>query len=170
MADFQPAFDAMIRHEGGFILHEVRGDRGGKTYAGIAQNYHPQWQGWPVLERDTNDPALPGLVQDFYKQHFWDRIKGDDLDRQIVATAIFDFAVNAGVGTAAKLAQKVAGATADGVIGTQSVAKLNALDPALFMPHYTLAKIQRYADIVNRDRGQKKFLLGWVNRSLEGLG
>ena len=36
MADFDPAFDKMIRNEGGFKLTNIAGDRGGQTYAGIA--------------------------------------------------------------------------------------------------------------------------------------
>ena len=37
MADFDPAFDKMIRNEGGFKLTHIAGDRGGQTYAGIAK-------------------------------------------------------------------------------------------------------------------------------------
>lgn len=29
MAEFQPAFERMIRHEGGYLNHQVPGDRGG---------------------------------------------------------------------------------------------------------------------------------------------
>jgi lysozyme family protein len=38
MANFDPAFDKMIRNEGGFKLTNIEGDRGGQTYAGIARN------------------------------------------------------------------------------------------------------------------------------------
>lgn len=41
MADFNPAFEAMIKDEGGYVLHNVEGDRGGMTYAGIARNMNP---------------------------------------------------------------------------------------------------------------------------------
>ena len=33
MATFDPAFDKMIRNEGGFKLTNIEGDRGGQTYA-----------------------------------------------------------------------------------------------------------------------------------------
>ena len=45
MADFQPAFEKMIRNEGGYTLHNVASDRGGQTFAGIARNFHPNWPG-----------------------------------------------------------------------------------------------------------------------------
>lgn len=46
MAEFTPAFEEMIRNEGGYILHNVAGDHGGDTYAGIARRFHPDWPGW----------------------------------------------------------------------------------------------------------------------------
>jgi hypothetical protein len=45
MADFAPAFEAMIKAEFGYLLHHVPGDRGGMTYAGIARNMNPSWHG-----------------------------------------------------------------------------------------------------------------------------
>jgi lysozyme family protein len=84
-----------------------------------------------------------------------------------VASAILDFAVNADVGTAVKLAQLVVGQTQDGALGSKTLAAINAADPEKFVPAYTLAKIARYCDIVNRDHTQEKFLLGWINRALK---
>ena len=46
MAQFEPAFEQMMQDEGGYVLHEVPGDTGGMTYAGIARNKNPQWPGW----------------------------------------------------------------------------------------------------------------------------
>ena len=169
MADFAPAFELMIRHEGGFKLHTVAGDRGGKTYAGIAFNYHPEWAGWKLLESDPENPELTRMVRDFYKANYWDKVKGDQISDQKIAESLFDFAVNAGVRTAAVLAQLVAGVTPDGIIGNQSVAAINQQQAAVFIPNFALAKIARYARIVSKDASQGKFLLGWINRTLEGL-
>ena len=46
MGEFEQAFEKMIRNEGGYLLHKVSGDRGGQTYAGIARNFYPDWDGW----------------------------------------------------------------------------------------------------------------------------
>jgi hypothetical protein len=51
-------------------------------------------------------------------------------------------------------------------MGPITVSAVNAQDEEMFMARYTIAKIARYAEIVNRDRSQAKFLLGWVNRTL----
>lgn len=170
MADFNPAFDKMIHNEGGFQLIDIAADRGGQTYAGIARNFHPNWPGWRYIDsKDTTNPQLTALVRDFYKQQFWDKVSGDALARQSTAEAIFDFAVNAGTGTAAKLAQIVVGAVPDGSIGPVTQEKLNALDEAVFVTKYALAKVARYAQICNKDRSQTKFLLGWINRTIGGL-
>lgn len=164
MTDFSTAFESMIRNEGGYKLHTVSGDRGGMTYAGIARNAWPNWGGW----RDIDHGEIPDteLVREFYKVNFWDRVRGDDIADQQIARTVFDFAVNAGTGTAIKLAQIVVGVTPDGAIGPKSMAALNAMDSDKFKLAYALAKVARYRDIVARDRSQAKFLLGWINRTL----
>lgn len=163
MADFAPAFEAMIRNEGGYVLHDVPGDRGGQTYAGIARKMNPQWPGWALIDRGQEVPAA--MVREYYKANYWEPIKGDRITSQVIAQTIFDFHVNAG-SVARKLAQLVVGATPDGVIGDKTLAALNAYDEAKFVMAYALVKIARYRDIVTRDRTQMKFLLGWINRTL----
>lgn len=166
MADFLPAYEAMIVNEGGYVLHNVPGDRGGLTYAGIARNMNPQWPGWALIDAKQDVPAQ--LVREFYKRNFWDNILGDELQHQAIAQSIFDFHVNTGR-PARVLAQVVVGATPDGSFGPRTVRLLNDYDPDKFVMAYALAKIARYRDIVTRDRTQQKFLLGWINRTLEGV-
>lgn len=166
MADFAPAFELMIRNEGGYVLHDVAGDRGGQTYAGIARKMNPQWPGWALIDRGAEVPAQ--LVRDFYKANYWDPIQGDQISSQVIAQTIFDFHVNAGA-VARKLAQLVVGATPDGAIGPRTLAAINGYDEAKFVMAYALVKIARYRDIVTRDRTQMKFLLGWINRTLKDV-
>ncbi|HHM05927.1 MAG TPA: N-acetylmuramidase [Gammaproteobacteria bacterium] len=170
MADFNPAFEIMIRNEGGYQLHNVSGDRGGQTYAGIARNFHPGWEGWRYIDsNDLDNPALSRSVRNFYKTAFWDAVNGDSIARQKIAESLFDFAVNAGPRTAIKLAQLVVDTVPDGIIGPKTLEKLNAEEEDSFVAKYALAKVARYAEICNRDRSQSKFLLGWINRTLRGL-
>ena len=170
MALFDPAFDKMIRNEGGFKLTHIEGDCGGQTYAGIARNSHPNWPGWRFVDaNDLTRVELTQSVRDFYRSEFWNRIAGDAITQQSIAEMLFDFAVNAGSGTAAKLAQIVVGVVPDGGIGPKTLAALNGCDPELFALKYALAKVSRYAEICNRDRSQSKFLLGWINRTLKEL-
>lgn len=170
MSAFDDAFEAMIRREGGYKLHTVQGDTGGMTYAGIARNKNGQWPGWAYIDRGEIPPTQ--LVRDFYLTGYWRPIRGDELRPEIAAN-IFDFAVNTSAWgkptVAVKLAQVVAQVEPDGVIGPKSVEAINRIAPASFKALYALAKIKRYAEIVNKNRTQSKFLLGWVNRALEQL-
>lgn len=169
MAEFETAFEKTMQNEGGYVLHQVKGDRGGMTYAGISRRYHPEWSGWRILDSGIDSPALTGIVRDFYRENFWARICGDDITDQASAESLFDFAVNAGIKTAVKLAQISAGATPDGIAGPKTIECINALSPGEFVQKYFVAKIARYAVICNRNTGQKKFLLGWINRTLKGV-
>jgi lysozyme family protein len=169
MADFNPAFQKVLRDEGGFKLTDIPGDRGGMTYAGIARNANPDWLGWNLVDHKEFGEVLTDMVRKFYKSGYWDRIRGDDIANQSVAENIFNFGVNTGVGVAAKLAQLIVGVAPDGTIGQKTVEKLNTVDPEAFKKAYALAKIARYADICNRNKTQSKFLLGWLNRTLSGL-
>ena len=166
MADFLPSFERVLRNEGGYVLHTVKDDRGGATYAGIARNFHPSWQGWKFIDQGETPPA--DLVRQFYRSQFWHPLRLDEVTHQEVAANIFDFGVNAGISTAAKLAQLVAGTTPDGKIGAKTLQSLNGIDPDLFVARYALAKIARYRDIVAKNRTQQRFLVGWINRVLKG--
>ena len=168
MAQFEPAFEAMIKDEGGYQLTTLVGDTGGMTYAGIARNPNPQWPGWALVDRKDFGGALTGMVRDFYRTAFWDRIKGDQIASQEIASSIFNFAVNTGAVMAIKLAQLSIGATPDGGVGPKTLTLLNGADPAIFRKSYAVAKITRYAEICNRNRDQSRFLLGWINRTLRG--
>lgn len=170
MADFAPAFERAILAEGGYKLHTVAGDTGGATYAGIARNKNPHWPGWAYIDRGDTPPSE--LVRSFYREGWWNPIGGDDIADQRAAYSLYSFATNSSAykapKTAIKIAQITVGTTPDGVMGPRTMATLNAMDPELFLARFALARIARYAGIVNNDktRTQGKFLLGWVNRTL----
>ncbi|NTU49420.1 MAG: N-acetylmuramidase [Desulfobulbaceae bacterium] len=167
MAEFLQAYNKMIVNEGGYKLHTVKGDTGGMTYAGIARNPNPQWEGWNIIDRGDTPPA--SMVQEFYKTRYWDAVRCDEINNQEVAATLFDFAVNAGVSVARKLAQIAVGVSPDGMFGPVTMVAINDQDPEKFVLRYALAKIARYRDIVTRNRPQIKFLLGWINRTLKGV-
>lgn len=172
MADFLPAYEAMILAEGGYKLHQVEGDTGGMTYAGIARNKNPDWPGWAYIDRGETPPTQ--MVRDFYRAGWWVPLQCDAIVDQRIAQAIFSFGVNSSAfgrpAVAAKLAQIVVGVTPDGDVGPKTVAAINAYHPELFLAQYALAKLARYAEICNRDKTRtqaRQFLLGWVNRLLK---
>lgn len=165
MADFLPPFEVMLINEGGMVLHTVKDDRGGQTFAGVARNSWPRWSGWAVV--DAGGVPHVDFVRNFYRANFWDTMRLSEVHNQDIARTMFDFGVNAGTKVSVKLAQVVVGATPDGVIGPKTLAMLNEVNADLFMALFALAKLARYEQIVTRDRTQAKFLLGWVRRVLK---
>jgi lysozyme family protein len=165
MADFIPPFERMLINEGGMVLHTVKNDRGGQTFAGIARKANPNWEGWDLIDRGDKPPVE--MVRKFYKKTYWDAMRLDEVLQKEVARTMFDFGVNAGIGTSTKLTQLVLGTTPDGVIGPTTLALLNGVNVDMFMAKFALAKLARYEQIVSRDPSQREFLLGWVRRTLK---
>ena len=107
-------------------------------------------------------------AKELYRLNYWNKAQGDKINSQAVAESVFDACVNMGVKPACKLAQSAAGAAlVDGLVGTGTLKAINGLDEELFLAKFALEKIGRYAAICNKDRTQSKFLLGWINRTLE---
>lgn len=170
MSAFSIAFNRTMKSEGGYVLHEVESDRGGMTFAGIARKYNSSWSGWRLVDAgDRGSDALKKSVAEFYFNNYFSACGLKHIKSQVVANVIYDFAVNAGVRTAVRLAQQSIGCEADGITGPQTVYALNDVDCDAFVSRYSLAKIARYSAIVNADRSQSKFLLGWVNRTMRDL-
>jgi len=174
MAEFTDAFRLVIANEGGY--GNDPDDPGGETYKGVARKFFSKWEGWTTIDLLKRQSGFPGNldrdvelqrdVEDFYRVNFWNKIKGDDIGNQKVAESIFDFAVNAGVGTSVSLAQMVVDAEADGVIGNESITRINAFDSEHFLAAFTVAKIARYVNIVKKRPTSRKYFYGWVLRAL----
>lgn len=177
MADFTLAIKETLKAEGGYVNDPV--DPGGETYKGIARNRNSKWDGWVNIDLMKNKSGFPNSLESdqdlqekvlsLYEANYWDKVRGDDIDDQDIADSIFDFAVNAGPRTSAKLAQLAVGATADGVIGPQTLAKINADDKRAFLATFAVAKIGRYVSICENRHESRKYFFGWVRRTLEGM-
>lgn len=175
MATFEIAYKKTLAHEGGYVNDPD--DSGGETYKGVARAMHKDWTGWAIIDAAKNDSTFPKnldnneklneAIQDFYEKKFWNLIKATDIQSQLVADSIFDFGVNAGVKTSAKLAQKVVGVTQDGHIGAISLKALNAFNEEHFLSAFTVEKIRRYVEIIKLRPVTKKYLYGWIRRALE---
>lgn len=116
----------VLRHEGGYVDHPR--DPGGCTNRGITRATLESWRGQP-----TDCAAVRALTEAearaIYRARYWDAVRGDDLPAG-VDLAVFDLAVNSGVGRAARMLQQALGTAVDGIIGPQTMAMLVASDPA----------------------------------------
>ncbi len=165
MADFNKAYLKTMKLEGGAVLHKVKGDKGGLTFGGIAKNYHPDWEGWEDIEAGNITKAKKKLKK-FYLVKYWGGMKGHFLVCQETANAIYDYAVNAGVRKASKVAQGCCGAIQDGWIGDRTIGRLNAIDTELFLLRFSVARVAHRVKVCQKKPEQKKFLLGWVDRDI----
>lgn len=177
MADFASAFALTMKAEGGYVNDPQ--DPGGETYKGIARKMNSKWDGWSLIDMAKSDRKFPAnldsniqlqdKIKNFYEINYWDKTRCDEIKDQNIAASIFDFSVNAGVVTSAKLAQLTVGVEQDGVIGNVTLEKINAADPHTFVVLFSLNKIARYLHICEKRQESKKFFYGWVKRTLEGV-
>ncbi len=175
MAEFKTAFQKMLIHEGGYV--NDLDDQGGETYKGISRNNHKNWSGWEIIDKSKNKSGFPATLdkdvqlqiqlEQFYRTNFWSPLNAEHISNQTIADSIFDFSVNAGVITSVRLVQSIIGVKADGIIGEQTLRKLNSLDFGYFLPAFTVAKISHYITIIIKRPANKKYFYGWVTRVLE---
>ena len=157
--NWEKSCDKVLESEGGYQLTTLVGDLGGQTYAGIARNPNPHWEGWELIDKGETPPKE--IVRSFYKANFWDKVRGDELPAGI-DYLIYDFAVNAGVGRAVKTLQSAVGTNPDGVIGPATLAAVKSSTD--LVEKFSNAKEAFYKGIVERKPDQARFIKGWLNR------
>lgn len=157
MADFNIAIPKLLIKEGGARVTNDPNDNGGLTKYGISKRSFPNVDIVNLTEQQARD---------IYKREYWDKICGDQIESQMNAENIFESAVHSGVITTSRLVQHSLGVAEDGKIGPKTIAKLNAIDEKSFRVGFALALIARYASICNKDKSQRPYLLGWINRVL----
>ena len=169
MADFIKAYHRTAQWEGGWSDDPL--DRGGSTYAGIARKFHPDWDGWPLIDQVKNkqrgqiivNPVLQVRIKDFYRSEFWNRMSGDKILSQRVAEFIYDWFVNSGA-AGLKEVQNVVNATPDGIIGPRTLSAINREDEDELMGRLICSRLAFVSSIVASNPTQAKFLKGWNNR------
>mgnify|MGYP002725676964 CR=1 FL=1 len=185
MAQFKQAFDVTMSHEGGYVNDPD--DRGGETYRGISRIHHSDWSGWAKIDLDKqadgfpaniDDQALAVNVEEFYKAHYWDPFRGDEISSQTIATELFDSGVNMGVARAVQFLQESVNLLnrngkswdeiqEDGDFGKNTLKALNA---ALVIDETTLFNVMNvlqgthYVNLMRRSPVQEKYARGWFKR------
>tara|TARA_Y100001937_G_scaffold75498_1_gene102548 strand:- start:179 stop:691 length:513 start_codon:yes stop_codon:yes gene_type:complete len=130
---FTEALEIILHHEGGYVNHPK--DPGGETNLGVTKRVYEDFGG----EKEMKD-LTKADVEPIYKKNYWDRVKGDDLPEGL-DLCIFDFAVNAGPGRAAKFIQRLVNTTVDGGIGPNTLGKIKE-----YVEHYGIEQtISSYA-------------------------
>jgi len=157
--NFSKCLEIILRHEGGFVNHPR--DPGGITNLGVTARTWGDWTGkTPTVQ------IMRGLTQvkvaPLYKARYWDAVKGDELPAGL-DLCVFDFAVNAGPGRAAKMLQRLVGVAADGKIGAYTLGAVAKHDPAALIREYQDARRDYYRSLGTFDT----FGRGWLRRTDE---
>lgn len=191
MADFEIAYGETELREGGYVNDPV--DRGGETCRGVARKFHPNWEGWELVDqiktqhpedfkkRIDEDPVIAERAKEFYRKQFWNPIQGDQLPNQHLANKVFDTAVNQGIGTSLRYLQEglnllnrsakdYPDIPVDGRMGLATLAtiheflKLEKDKPDYLLKLLNLMQAFRYVEIMRADSTQERFARGWLNR------
>lgn len=172
---FKKGLTIVLQNEGGYAW--VTGDSGGETYAGIARNYEPDWEGWEIIDRVKKERKVnrlkgneklaeitPDMLSAFYKKNYWDKVRGASIAQYNANLAIhvFDMAVNSGVRRAAIMLQELVEADPDGMIGSKTMEKLYNSTDGYITQKYVEARKSFYRVIAKGDKA--KFLDGWLAR------
>ncbi len=108
-------------------------------------------------------------AKDFYKE-IWQKNKYWQINDQLIATKLFDLAINMGEGRANRLIQYAVNTIlkddiiVDGVIGPKSIKAINACHPALLMNALITKAEEYYRSLPQQNPKLSIFLKGWLNR------
>jgi len=106
----------------------------------------------------TEEEATEIYAQDYYYAPGFDKIDNDYLRENVV-----DMAVNAGPAQATKLLQRLAGVSADGILGPMTTEAVN--NAGINTNDYSTERKRFYLDLVLNDPIKVKYLPGWAFRA-----
>ena len=159
MADYRILKPFILKWEGGFVNDP--NDSGGATNKGVTLATFRKFKGTSA----TVDELKAITDEDWtaiFKDMFWGKCRADEINSQAVANLIVDWYWMSGT-NAIKYVQRLIGTTEDGIVGKQTLARLNAKGDGLAPQIYDYRKDFYHRIVANRPT-QKRFLRGWLNR------
>lgn len=149
-------------HDRGGFTNDAR-DPGGATMWGIIKTeYEAALVQNLTVEQVSQMPR--STAEAIYRKKFWEVIRGDDYDSEAMATAIFDTAVNKGLGGCHTILQNALGKDVSRY-GQDCVDAVNNEQPQRFMvrfedalERYIALRIQQYPSMIWAKNG-------WMNRA-----
>ena len=150
----------ILRWEGGFV--NDKDDLGGATNMGVTLATYRSVFGRKKTAKDLKRMTMVqwGII---FKKLYWDKWKADNIKDQNVANILVDWLWCSG-SYGIKIPQRVLGVSADGIVGSKTIAAINARDGReLFdtIKHERKDFIDRICQTRPKNR---KFKNGWLNR------
>ena len=157
----QKNFNAALAHvllfEGAYSDHPL--DPGGATNLGITQAVLQHYRGQPVSKDDVRALTKKEAAA-IYKQNYWEPACCGSLPSG-VDFAVFDCAVNQGVGRAARFLQQAANVAPDGKIGPATLAAVSRTPAETLLGEFMARRMLSYGLL---QKLFKTFGLGWSRR------
>lgn len=120
--NFATSLALTLGYEGGWSDNPR--DPGGATMCGVTQAVYDVYRARLGLPLRSVRLSSPEERADIYRSRYWNRARGDLLPAG-VDYALFDFAVNSGVGRAVRTLQGIVGADQDGDAGKYTIAAVD---------------------------------------------
>ena len=167
---FEEAFKFIMKYEGGYSNHP--NDKGGETNYGISTRFI-RANGLDI--KNVRDITVQ-QAKDIYRTYFWDLLKANCFNDDIVQLFLFDTAANCGVGRATEILQIALNAwmpiSIDGIVGKETISTCNSMveqkrNKALLYEMLKANRIGYYETIIRNNGKLRTFLKGWVNRVVE---
>lgn len=155
--NFRDCLELVLKHEGGFVNHPK--DPGGMTNLGVTKRVWEEWVGHEVDEKAMR-ALTPAFVAPMYEMRYWRASYCEKLPRGL-DLLVFTMAVNAGSGRSVKILQDAIGVVADGVIGPNTMARINEANVETLIDKFSEARSDYY-------KGLKLFPVfgrGWTART-----
>ena len=156
--------DEILRREGGYVDHAA--DRGGCTNLGITRAALATYRRRPVTCDDVR-----ALTREEARQIYWSQyVTSPRLDRirdPYVLSLAVDCSVNHGPARVVRWLQEIVGVKVDGKLGPISEMAISSMEPVRLYQKLLARRVVFYGEIVNRDRSQATFILGWLRRAAE---
>lgn len=160
MADYRKLKPFILRWEGGYINDQA--DLGKQTNKGVTLSTYRS-----VFGKNKTVSDLKKITYEqwefIFKKFYWDKWKADDIKDQNVANILVDWIWCSG-SYGIKIPQRVLGVSVDGIVGSKTIAAINARDGREL---FDTIKQERkdFIDRICQARPQnRKFKNGWMNR------
>jgi len=156
-ASFPRALAFVLQYEGGYSDHPL--DPGGATNLGITQAELIRVRGHDVSKDDVR-ALTKGEAAKIYEDSYWDAAQCDALPAG-VDLAVFDCAVNQGLGRAKRFLQQAAEVAADGKLGPVTLAAVAKAEAEPLLIEFMARRMESYGGLA---RLFPTFGLGWSRR------
>lgn len=154
----------ILQWEGGFVNDPA--DLGGATNKGVTIGTfkeHRKRKGLPAPTVDDLKNISESEWHDIFKSLYWDRWKADEIKSQAVANILVDWVWASG-SHGIKRPQRLLGVKADGIVGKQTIAAVNAMEAATLFKMIKSDRLKFVDEICRARPANERFRKGWTNR------